>query len=212
VIAARSLTRGFFERSALEVAPELLGCLLIAGDCVGRIVEVEAYLGDGSDAASHSHHGPTERNRSMFGPPGRFYVYRSMGIHWCANLVCEPVGIGAAILLRAAEPLAGVATMRRRRGSRSDRELASGPGRLAQAFGISGSLDGAVATRGSVRIAQGERVDPSRILAGPRVGIRRSAELPYRFLLAGCPFVSATPRNGRARLLRRGRSEPIVDA
>jgi DNA-3-methyladenine glycosylase len=197
------LSRSFFARPALEVAPDLLGCLLISGRCVGRIVEVEAYLGDGSDPASHSHGGPTARNRSMFGPPGHFYVYRSMGLHWCVNLVCEPEGRAAAVLLRAVEPLAGLDLMRSRRGGRPDRELASGPGRLASAFAIARAHDGASALRGAVRVCAGRPPGAGPILAGPRVGIRKAAHLPYRFLLAGSPFVSRTAQNRRAVPVRR---------
>ncbi len=138
------LPNRFFARSPVEVSPELLGCWLSrtlhdGTRLLGRIVEVEAYLGDGSDPSSHAHPGPTPRNRSMFGPPGRLYAYLSYGVHVCANVVCEPAGSGAAILLRAVEPIGGEPTMRRLRGLADDadrRLVASGPGRLAQAFGL----------------------------------------------------------------------------
>ncbi len=188
------LTRAFFARPALEVAPELLGCLLVAGRCSGRIVEVEAYLGDGSDPASHAHRGITARNRSMFGPPGHFYVYRSMGLHWCANLVCEPEGRASAVLLRALEPLEGLAIMRRRRGVQAERELANGPGKLAQAFGLGGALDGRCALRGPVRVVAARGDGAPVVRAGARIGIRKAVELPYRFVLAGSEFT------GRPRL------------
>ena len=199
--------REFFERTALEVAPELLGCLLVheldGVRLVGRIAEVEAYLGDGSDPASHSHRGPTPRAASMFGPPGRFYVYRSMGLHACANLVCERAGHASAVLLRAVDPLRGLEQMQRHRGGRSGRELASGPGKLAEAFGIGLEHDGASALRGALRVERAPARLPLRVLSGPRVGIRQAADLPYRFWLADNPHVTRTPLNRRAILRAR---------
>ena len=209
------LPRSFFARPCLAVAPELLGLWLIhelpdGERLVGRIVEVEAYLGDGSDAASHAHRGPTRRNRPMFGPPGHFYVYRSMGIHRCANLVCEPVGSAAAVLLRAAEPLEGEERMRALRGGRGGRELASGPGRLAEAFAIELSDDGADALRGPLRLERDPRVPPLAIRVGKRIGITKSAELPYRFFARDSPQVTRVALNARARAFapagRAGRS------
>jgi DNA-3-methyladenine glycosylase len=202
------LTRAFFERSALEVAPALLGCVLVherRGERLeGRIVEVEAYLGDGSDPASHSHRGPTPRTAAMFGPPGRFYVYRSMGIHICANLVCDAPGVGAAVLLRAVEPLRGVERMARRRGRRDLRELTSGPGKLTQAFGIGLERDGTSALSGALRIERSPSAsDPTCVLVGPRIGIRKAADLPYRFWVAGNPHVTRTPLNQRAMIRPR---------
>jgi len=196
------LDRAFFARPVLDVAPDLLGCRLLrvlpdGARLAGRIVEVEAYLGDGSDPGSHSQRGPTRRNRSMFGPPGHFYVYLSHGLHCCANLVCEPTGTGAALLLRAVEPLEGEARMRAHRGARSLRELTNGPGKLAQAFAITLTDDGASALRGALRIAG--RVD-SRALAietSPRIGLGKAVELPYRFFLRGNPWVSRAA--GRSR-------------
>jgi len=196
------LTRAFFDRPALEVAPELLGCVLVHERggirLEGRIVEVEAYLGDGSDPASHSHGGPTRRSAAMFGPPGRFYVYRSMGIHVCANLVCDAPGRGAAVLIRAVEPLLGIEAMTRRRGGRELRELTNGPGKLARAFGICLEHDGASALSGPLRVEASAVRAPERVLAGPRVGIRKAAELPYRFWFADHPHVTRTPLNRRA--------------
>jgi len=196
------LPRSFFARSALEVAPELLGCRLIrelddGTRLVGRIVEVEAYLGDGSDPASHAHRGETARNRSMFGRPGHFYVYRSMGIHRCANLVCEPSGRAAAVLLRAVEPLAGEERMARLRGVPRGPGLANGPGKLCQAFDIHLAHDGAPALRGELRVEGPARRDEP-IVAGPRIGISRAAELPYRYFLAAHPCVGRSPLNRRA--------------
>jgi DNA-3-methyladenine glycosylase len=202
------LPRAFFERSPLVVAPELLGCRLVhelgSERLEGVIVEVEAYLGDGSDPASHAHGGPTRRAASMFGPPGHFYVYRSMGIHACANLVCEPEGRGAAVLLRAIEPVAGLESMRVRRRGRDGRELASGPGRLTEAFGISLGLDGADALGGALRVERGA-CPPGALLCGPRIGIRKAADLPYRFWIGSSPHVTRTPHNrlGRPILRRR---------
>jgi len=196
------LTRAFFARSPLEVGPELLGCLLVHvldGERIGgTIVEVEAYLGDGSDPASHSHRGPTRRAATMFGPPGHFYVYRSMGIHLCANLVCSPAGVGAALLLRAVEPRIGIEAMVRRRGGRNGRDLASGPGKLSQAFGIDLAHDGTDALRGALRVEAPRAAPAERVLAGPRVGIHKAAELPYRYWLAGNPHVTRSSLNRRA--------------
>src|SRR5262249_17828588 len=155
-------------------------------------------LGDGSDAASHAHRGFTPRAASMFGPPGHFYVYRSMGIHVCANLVCEAEGRASAVLLRAVEPLRGLEHMARHRGGRTGRELASGPGKLAQAFGIGLEHDGADALRGALRIEAVRPAVPGHVLRGPRVGIRKAAELPYRFWLADSAHVTRTPLNRRA--------------
>ena len=166
---------------------------------VGRIVEVEAYLGDGSDPASHAHRGPTPRTRPMFGPPGHFYVYRSMGIHRCANVVCEPAGVGAAVLLRAAEPLAGEERMRALRGGRGGTELASGPGKLAEAFAIELAHSGADALRGPLRLERPARAAAAPIAVGPRIGISKAADLPYRFFVRGSPHVTRAAHNARAR-------------
>lgn len=199
------LSRAFFARPCLEVAPEVLGLALVrelpdGARLAARIVEVEAYLGDGSDAASHSHRGPTPRARVMFGPPGHFYVYRSMGLHFCMNVVCEPEGRGAAVLLRAGEPLEGEARMRRLRGGRGGRELMNGPGKLAQALAVDLAFDGADALRGALRFER--RVGPvSAIGVSPRIGITRSADLPYRFFVRGSPHVSRSTWNARASIL-----------
>ena len=206
------LTRSFFARSALEVAPALLGCRLIrelddGTRLVGRIVEVEAYMGDGSDAASHAHRGPSARNRSMFGPPGHFYVYLSMGLHHCVNLVCEPSGRAAAVLLRAVEPLEGHARMARLRGVPRGPGLANGPGKLCQAFEIDLAHDGCTALRGALRI-EGPALRSEAIAAGPRIGISRAAELPYRYFLAAHPCVGRAPQNRRARPFALGAGDP----
>ncbi len=197
----------FFARSPLEVAPELLGCLLVhergRTRRVGRIVEVEAYLGDGSDPASHAHRGQTKRNAAMFGPPGRFYVYRSMGIHHCVNVVCEPPGAAAAVLLRAVEPLEGLAAMRRARGGRPDRELSNGPGKLCQAFGIDLRHDATSALAPPLHLVPAPASVAVAVLAGPRIGISRATDLPYRFFLDATREVTRSPQNRAAHPLKR---------
>jgi DNA-3-methyladenine glycosylase len=180
------------------VAPELIGAYVVrqlddGTALVARIVEVEAYLGDGSDPGSHSHRGPTPRNRTMFGPPGRLYVYRSYGIHTCANVVCEPEGRGAAVLLRAAEPVGGVARMRAQRdlAAAPDREIANGPGKLAQALGLRMDDDGRSLLRGSVRLRRAPATAPRlEVACSRRIGLTKGAELPYRFFAAGSPYLS----------------------
>jgi DNA-3-methyladenine glycosylase len=209
------LTREFFARPVLRVAVDLLGCRLVhvlrdATRLEGRIVEVEAYLGPGEDPASHAFRGPTPRNRAMFGPPGRLYVYRSMGLHVCANVVCQREGEGAAVLLRAAEPLDGIEAMRRRRGRRGLRDLASGPGKLSQAFRISLRDYGRDLESGPLRIEAAPRSLEEAVLASPRIGVSRGAELPYRFFLEECPYVSRSPLNALGHPLHQadGRLQP----
>jgi DNA-3-methyladenine glycosylase len=182
----KALGAGFFERSVHEVAPELIGRTLLVGGVGGRIVEVEAY--DGDDPASHGFRGLTRRNRSMFGPPGRAYVYRSYGVHWCLNVVCEREGSAAAILVRALEPTHEIAIMRLRRGLDNLRLLCAGPGRLCQALGVSGEHDGRRLDRAPFLVSAARA--PAEIAVGPRVGITRAAELPWRYTLAGSRFLS----------------------
>jgi DNA-3-methyladenine glycosylase len=203
------LERAFFARPVLEVAPELLGLLLVrelgsGARLVGRIVEVEAYVGGGRDAASHAHRGRTPRNAVMFGPPGHFYVYLSMGIHACLNVVCEPEGSAAAVLLRALEPLEGVEHMAKLRRGAAERELTSGPGKLAQALAIGLELNGSDALSGALRLERprGARTATS-ISAGPRIGISKAAELPYRYFVRESRFVTRSPLNRRAVPLAR---------
>ena len=161
------LPPAFFERMPDVVAPELLGKLVARTDGrVARLVEVEAYAQD--DPAAHTFRGKSQRNQSMFGPPGHLYVYFSYGVHWCANLVCGPQGYGAGVLLRAAEPLEGIDLMRNARGRDSLRDLCSGPGRLAQAFGISRALDGSDATGTGVISLLDDGTQPDAIVACPR--------------------------------------------
>jgi DNA-3-methyladenine glycosylase len=169
-----------------EVAPELIGATLLVDGVGGRIVEVEAY--DREDQASHGYRGRTRRNASMFGPPGHAYVYRSYGIHWCLNLVCEDEGVPSAVLVRALEPTHGLDEMRARRGLDDPRLLASGPGRLCQALGITREHDGLPLDLPPFELR--ERLEPVRVLAGERVGITRATELPWRYAEAGSRFLS----------------------
>lgn len=181
-----SLDHSFFARSVHEVAPDLIGCTLLVDGVGGKIVEVEAY--DGQDPASHGYRGRTVRNRSMFGPAGRAYIYRSYGIHWCLNLVCEEEGAAAAALVRALEPTHGLDEMRARRGLDDVRLLCAGPGRLCQALGLSGEHDGLPLDRPPFVLLPAD--EQTQVVAGPRVGITRAAELPWRYGLAGSRFLS----------------------
>ena len=176
------------------MARELIGAVLLVDGVGGRIVETEAY--DRTDPASHSFSGPTARNESMFGPPGRAYVYRSYGIHWCLNFVCREEGHGAGVLIRAIEPLEGIAIMRRNRGIERLRDLARGPGRLASALRIDRSLDGLdLCQKGPLWLA-GDAQSPGEIGQGIRIGISKDADRLLRFYLRGSPFVSG-PRSLR---------------
>ena len=180
---------GFYERSVHEVARDLLGCTVRHAGAAGRIVEVESYHQE--EPACHAFVGLTTRTRTLFGPPGRAYVYRSYGIHALLNAVAEPEGVGAAVLIRALEPLDGVELMRGRRGVRPLRELCSGPGKLTQALAIDLDLDGAPLTSGRIRIeprAAGAR--PPVPVAGRRIGITKAAELRWRLCDATSDFVS----------------------
>jgi DNA-3-methyladenine glycosylase len=180
------LGRGFFARSVHEVAPELVGCTLLVDGVGGRLVEVEAY--DAEDPASHGFRGETARNRAMFGPPGHAYVYRSYGVHWCLNLVCGRERVPEAVLVRALEPTHGLERMRQRRGLEDERLLCAGPGRLCQALGVTAAHDGlALDAPPFALLADGEEVAVAR---GPRVGITRAADLPWRYGLAGSRFLS----------------------
>ena len=175
-----------FRRPVDEVARQLIGATLRVHGVGGLIVETEAY--DGEDPASHSFSGPTPRNRAMFGPPGHAYVYRSYGIHWCFNLVCREAGHGAGVLIRALEPLWGLETMRERRGGLADRLLCAGPGRLCQALAIDGSHDGLPLTEPPFLLEPAAA--EVAVLAGPRIGISRAREVPWRFGLAGSRYLS----------------------
>ena len=169
----------FYARSVPEVARDLLGCIVGHAGCAGRIVEVEAYHEE--EPACHAFVGLTDRTRPLFGPPGRAYVYRSYGIHALLNAVCEPEGVGAAVLIRALEPVEGLDAMRARRGVERDVDLCSGPGKLTQALGVGLELNDSSLTTGPIEIlppAQ-DAVAPA-IAFGERVGITKAAELPWR--------------------------------
>jgi len=182
----RQLTAAFFRRSVHQVAPDLIGATLLFDGVGGRIVEVEAY--HHTDPAAHSYHGPTPRNAVMFGPPGFAYVYRSYGIHWCLNFVCEPEGSASAVLVRALEPTAGVPQMRRRRGRSDERLLCAGPGRLCQALGISGRHNGLALFEPPFALFA--RNGDVAVVAGRRIGITKAATRPWRYGLKNSPFLS----------------------
>ena len=183
---AKRLTRAFFRRSVLEVAPDLIGAALLVDGVGGRIVEVEAY--HQTDPAAHSFRGPTSRNAVMFGPPGYVYVYRSYGIHWCVNFVCEPKGSASAVLIRAIEPTEGLAIMRRRRGVTDERLLCSGPGRVCEALRITHAHNGLALDEPPFALFA--RSDEVEVIAGPRIGITKAVEKPWRYGLKGSRFLS----------------------
>ena len=180
------IRRAFFSRSVHAVAPDLIGATLLYKGVGGVIVEVESY--HHTDPAAHSFRGPTERNAVMFGPPGHAYVYRSYGIHWCLNFVCEPKGSASAVLIRALKPTHGLAAMRRRRGVTEERLLCSGPGRLCEALGITGAHDGLALDQPPFElVARSEAVE---VAIGPRIGITKAVDHPWRYGLKGSRFVS----------------------
>jgi DNA-3-methyladenine glycosylase len=180
------LTREFFARSVHELAPELIGATLLVDGVGGSIVEVEAY--DHEDPAAHGFRGRTERNASMFGPPGHAYVYRSYGIHWCLNFVCEDIGVANAVLIRALEPTEGLDVMRARRGMENGRLLCAGPGRLCQALAITREHDGLPLDEWPFELRA--REDEPDLVRGPRIGITKAIEQPFRYGLAGSRFLS----------------------
>ncbi len=180
------LRRSFFARSVHEVAPELIGATLLMNGVGGLIVEVEAY--HHTDPAAHSYAGMTERNAVMFGPPGHAYVYRSYGIHWCLNFVCEREGSASAVLIRALQPSEGLAAMRQRRRLRAERALCSGPGKLCQALAVTCKHNGLALDAPPFAIfARAEKVEIAR---GPRIGISKAADKPWRYALKGSRFLS----------------------
>ena len=183
---AEPFSRGFFDRPVAEVAHDLIGAMLLIDGAGGIIVETEAY--DRSDPASHSFRGQTPRNAAMFGPAGHAYVYRSYGIHWCLNLVCGGDVPGSAVLIRALEPVAGLDVMRVRRGVSDPALLCSGPGRLCQALGVTGALDGSPLDAPPFAIVS--RPAPLPVAVGRRIGITRGIETPWRFGLSGSAFLS----------------------
>lgn len=188
---ARKLTRSFFDRSVHQIAPDLIGATFLFNGTGGLIVEVEAY--HHTDPAAHSFGGMTARNAVMFGRPGFAYVYRSYGIHWCVNVVCEAQGSASAVLIRALQPQQGVAAMRRRRGLEDERLLCSGPGRLCEALAITGAHNGLPLNFGPFELrARATDVD---IVRGPRIGITKAADVPWRYGLKGSRYLSKPFRN-----------------
>jgi DNA-3-methyladenine glycosylase len=185
------LDRCFFDRSVHLVARELIGCRLFFAGCGGVIVETESYERD--DPACHAYVGLTERTEVLFGPPGRAYVYLSYGVHSLLNAVAEPEGEAAAVLIRALEPTAGVEAMRARRGDRPDRELCSGPGKLTEALGIGLAQNGADLAKDPFLLLGRADGWEDEILTGPRIGITKAVERPWRFCAAGSPHVSRPP-------------------
>jgi DNA-3-methyladenine glycosylase len=182
----RRLRESFFSRSVHEVAPELIGATLLFKGVGGIIVEVEAY--HHTDPAAHSYGGQTARNAVMFGPPGYAYVYRSYGIHWCVNFVCEAAGSASAVLIRALEPTEGLAAMQHRRRTDAPRLLCSGPGRLTEALGITHAHNGLALDAPPFELRA--RTSEPDIVAGPRIGITKAAEHPWRYGLRGSRYLS----------------------
>ncbi|HKB51185.1 MAG TPA: DNA-3-methyladenine glycosylase [Solirubrobacterales bacterium] len=187
-VAAERLDAGFFARSVHAVARDLIGCRLFYEGCGGTIVETESYERD--DPACHAYVGLTKRTEVLFGPPGRAYVYLSYGIHSLLNAVAEPDGEAAAVLIRALEPTSGLEAMRARRGGRPDNELCSGPGRLTEALGVGLDANGADLTLDPFLLLSPESGWSGQVITGPRVGISKAIERPWRFSLAGSRFVS----------------------
>jgi DNA-3-methyladenine glycosylase len=183
---SRRLTRTFFKRSVHEVAPDLIGVELLVDGVGGRIVEVEAY--HHTDPAAHSYGGQTPRNAVTFGSPGYVYVYQSYGIHWCVNFVCEPAGSAAAVLIRAIEPTTGLPTMRRRRGGADDRLLCSGPGRVCEALKITREQNGLALDAPPFELFA--RVGEVEVVTGPRIGLTKAVDKPWRYGLKGSRYLS----------------------
>jgi DNA-3-methyladenine glycosylase len=182
----KPLNRAFFGRSVHAVAPDLIGATLLVDDVGGLIVEVEAY--HHTDPAAHSFRGPTPRNRVMFGPPGYAYVYRSYGIHWCVNFVCEQEGSASAVLIRALQPTHGIPLMRRRRRLHDERSLCSGPGKLTEALAITQAHN--ALPLDAPPIALYARLGTADVASGIRIGITKAIELPWRYGLKGSRFLS----------------------
>jgi len=182
----KQLKRAFFNRSVLEVAPDLIGVTLLVDGVGGIIVEVEAY--HHTEPAAHSYNGQTARNAVMFGPPGFVYIYRSYGIHWCVNFVCEKAGSASAVLIRALEPSHGIPAMRRRRGLHDERSLCSGPGKLTEALAITHAHNGLALDKPPMALyAPTAKPD---VVTGLRIGLTKAVALPWRYGLKGSKFVS----------------------
>lgn len=182
----KQLKRTFFDRSVHEVAPDLIGVTLLVDGIGGIIVEVEAY--HHTEPAAHSYRGLTPRNAVMFGPPGFVYVYRSYGIHWCVNFVCEKAGSASAVLIRALEPTHGIPAMRRRRGLHDERSLCSGPGKLTEALGITHAHNGLALDKPPMALyAPAAKPD---VVTGVRIGLTKAVDLPWRYGLRGSKFLS----------------------
>jgi DNA-3-methyladenine glycosylase len=193
------LHRDFFARSVHKVAPDLIGATMLFNGVGGIIVEVEAY--HHTDPAAHSYVGRTERNAVMFGPPGYLYVYRSYGIHWCMNFVCEEDGSASAVLIRAIEPTQGLAKMKKRRGVDEIRQLCSGPGKVCQALGVTRAHNALALDEKPFQLFAREAA--VKIVRGPRIGITKAVDKPWRYGLKGSkflskPFTSAASKNRSA--------------
>jgi DNA-3-methyladenine glycosylase len=205
----KRLMRAFFNRSVHEVAPDLIGATLLFAGAGGPIVEVEAY--HHTDPAAHSFRGPTARNAVMFGPPGYAYVYRSYGIHWCVNFVCEPEGSASAVLIRAIEPAVGLAAIRRRRGLSDERLLCSGPGRVCQALGITAAHSGLPLDELPFELFA--RDGAVEVLAGVRIGITKAVEKPWRYGRKGSHFLSKPfPATSATRTIKKAATKTIKQA
>jgi len=207
----KRLTKSFFDRSVHDVAPSLIGVTLLVDGVGGRIVEVEAY--HQTDPAAHSYRGPTPRNAVMFGPPGYLYVYRSYGIHWCMNFVCEAKGSAAAVLIRAIEPVEGLAQMRRRRGVEDVRLLCSGPGRVCEALGITAAHNGlALDTPPFALFAATAPVD---VVSGVRIGLTKAVDKPWRYgekdsRYLSKPFPKAGAKSVIRKVIKRVTKTPVA--
>jgi DNA-3-methyladenine glycosylase len=202
-VAEKPVPATFYHRDPRVVAVELLNKVLVhhdplLGPISGRIVEAEAYLGVGLDPGSHAFRGPGKRNATMFGPPGHLYVYFTYGMHWCSNVVCNPEGAGGAVLMRALAPLYGLEAMwERRPKARRERDLCSGPGKLAQALGLTGALDGTDLSAGPVLLLDDDTPPPARPGNSVRIGIApgKGEKSPWRWWVPADPNVSASPRS-----------------
>ncbi len=190
----RLLRRKFFARSVHEVAPDLIGATLLVNGVGGIIVEIEAY--HHTEPAAHSYNGPTPRNAIMFGPPGYLYVYRSYGIHWCMNFVCEEEGSASAILVRAIEPTHGIPAMRRRRGQHDERALCSGPGKVCEALAVSHKQNGFALDAAPFQIYA--PTQKPQVVTGVRIGITKAADLPWRYGWKDSKFLSKPFTNDAA--------------